>query len=111
MAFVGMLNSTGTDRSAAFAFDQAMVPGLAAPRFRVGGTRERSMERRVTKSTSKEVASEERTRKPSMIRVSSDLSGFFDRYTANFALVYGVPSLCRVWRLDQLQVIDFPNGA
>jgi len=29
MAFVGMLNGTGTDRSASFALDQAMVPGLA----------------------------------------------------------------------------------
>jgi MFS family permease len=29
MAFVGMLNGTGTDRSAAFALDQAVVPGLA----------------------------------------------------------------------------------
>ncbi len=28
MAFVGMLNGTGTDRSAAFALDQAVVPGL-----------------------------------------------------------------------------------
>ena len=28
MSFVGMLNGTGTDRSAAFALDQAMVPGL-----------------------------------------------------------------------------------
>jgi len=28
MAFVGMLNGTGTDRSAAFALDQAIVPGL-----------------------------------------------------------------------------------
>ena len=28
MAFVGMLNGTGTDRSAAFALDQAVIPGL-----------------------------------------------------------------------------------
>ena len=28
MAFVGMLNGTGTDRSAAFALDQAIIPGL-----------------------------------------------------------------------------------
>lgn len=28
MAFVGMLNGTGTDRSAAYALDQAVVPGL-----------------------------------------------------------------------------------
>jgi MFS family permease len=28
MAFIGMLNGTGTDRSAAFALDQAIVPGL-----------------------------------------------------------------------------------
>jgi len=28
MAFLGMLNGTGTDRSAAFALDQAIVPGL-----------------------------------------------------------------------------------
>ncbi len=30
MAFVGMLNCTGTDRSAAFALDQAIVPGLVS---------------------------------------------------------------------------------
>jgi MFS family permease len=30
LAFVGMLNGTGTDRSAAFALDQAVVPGLVA---------------------------------------------------------------------------------
>ena len=30
MVFVGMLNGTGTDRSASFALDQAIVPGLAA---------------------------------------------------------------------------------
>src|SRR5262250_1844547 len=30
MAFGGMLNGTGTDRSAAFALDQAVVPGLAS---------------------------------------------------------------------------------
>ena len=29
MAFVGMLNGTGTDRSAAYALDQAVIPGLA----------------------------------------------------------------------------------
>src|SRR5437879_3887078 len=29
MAFIGMLNGTGTDRSASFALDQAIVPGLA----------------------------------------------------------------------------------
>lgn len=28
MAFVGMLNGTGTDRSAAYALDQAIIPGL-----------------------------------------------------------------------------------
>lgn len=28
MAFLGMLNGTGTDRSAAFALDQALIPGL-----------------------------------------------------------------------------------
>src|SRR5207244_11709541 len=28
MAFISMLNGTGTDRSAAFALDQAVVPGL-----------------------------------------------------------------------------------
>jgi len=44
-----------------------------------------------------------------MILVSSDLSGF-DRYSANFALVHGVPTLCRVWGLDQLQVIEFLHG-
>jgi predicted MFS family arabinose efflux permease len=30
MAFVGMLNATGTDRSAAFALDQAVLPGLVS---------------------------------------------------------------------------------
>jgi len=30
MAFIGMLNGTGTDRSAASALDQAIVPGLVA---------------------------------------------------------------------------------
>ena len=30
LAFVGMLNGTGTDRSAAFALDQAVVPGLVS---------------------------------------------------------------------------------
>ena len=30
LAFVGMLNGTGTDRSAAYALDQAIIPGLAA---------------------------------------------------------------------------------
>lgn len=30
MVFVGMLNGTGTDRSAAFALDQAIVPGLVS---------------------------------------------------------------------------------
>jgi predicted MFS family arabinose efflux permease len=29
MVFIGMLNGTGTDRSASFALDQAIVPGLA----------------------------------------------------------------------------------
>ncbi len=29
MAFIGMLNGTGTDRSASYALDQAVVPGLA----------------------------------------------------------------------------------
>jgi len=28
MAFVGMLNGTGTDRSAAFSLEQAIIPGL-----------------------------------------------------------------------------------
>jgi len=30
MAFIGMVNGTGTDRSAAFALDQAVVPGLVS---------------------------------------------------------------------------------
>lgn len=30
MTFIGMLNGTGTDRSAAFALDQAIVPGLVS---------------------------------------------------------------------------------
>ena len=29
MVFIGMVNGTGTDRSASFALDQAIVPGLA----------------------------------------------------------------------------------
>src|SRR5215475_12276498 len=29
LAFVGMLNSTGTDRSASFVLDQAIIPGMA----------------------------------------------------------------------------------
>jgi len=29
MVFIGMLNGTGTDRSASFALDHAIVPGLA----------------------------------------------------------------------------------
>jgi predicted MFS family arabinose efflux permease len=34
MAFVGMLNGTGTDRSAAFCLEQAIIPGLVADRSR-----------------------------------------------------------------------------
>ena len=34
MAFVGMLNGTGTDRSAAFTLDQAIIPGLASDESR-----------------------------------------------------------------------------
>jgi MFS family permease len=30
MAFIGMLNGTGTDRSAAYALDQAIIPGLVS---------------------------------------------------------------------------------
>lgn len=30
MAFIGMVNGTGTDRSAAFALDQAIIPGLVS---------------------------------------------------------------------------------
>ncbi len=30
MTFIGMLNGTGTDRSAAFALDQAIIPSLVA---------------------------------------------------------------------------------
>ena len=37
MAFVGMLNGTGTDRSAAFTLDQAIVPGLVPDVSRTWG--------------------------------------------------------------------------
>ena len=37
MAFVGMLNGTGTDRSASFALDQAIVPGLVPDSKRTWG--------------------------------------------------------------------------
>jgi predicted MFS family arabinose efflux permease len=37
MAFIGMLNGTGTDRSAAFAMDQAIVPGLVSDTGRTWG--------------------------------------------------------------------------
>jgi len=37
MAFVGMLNGTGTDRSAAFALDQAILPGLVPDTSRTWG--------------------------------------------------------------------------
>ena len=37
MAFVGMLNGTGTDRSAAFALDQAILPGLVSDTRRTWG--------------------------------------------------------------------------
>jgi MFS family permease len=37
MAFVGMLNGTGTDRSAAYALDQAIIPGLLSNKRRTWG--------------------------------------------------------------------------
>ena len=37
MAFIGMLNGTGTDRSALFALDQAIVPGLVSDARRTWG--------------------------------------------------------------------------
>jgi len=37
MAFIGMLNGTGTDRSAAFALDQAILPGLFSDTRRTWG--------------------------------------------------------------------------
>jgi predicted MFS family arabinose efflux permease len=37
MAFIGMLNGTGTDRSAAFALDQAILPGLVSDTSRTWG--------------------------------------------------------------------------
>jgi hypothetical protein len=37
MAFVGMLNGTGTDRSAAFTLEQAIIPGLVADASRTWG--------------------------------------------------------------------------
>src|SRR5215467_5259120 len=37
MAFIGMLNGTGTDRSAAFALDQAILPGLVSDTRRTWG--------------------------------------------------------------------------
>jgi MFS family permease len=36
-AFVGMLNGTGTDRSAAFSLEQAIIPGLVADTLRTWG--------------------------------------------------------------------------
>mgnify|MGYP003693978361 CR=1 FL=1 len=37
MAFVGMLNGTGTDRSAAFSLEQAIIPGLVPDTSRTWG--------------------------------------------------------------------------
>jgi MFS family permease len=37
MAFVGMLNGTGTDRSAAFSLEQAIIPGLVSDASRTWG--------------------------------------------------------------------------
>ena len=37
LAFIGMLNGTGTDRSAAFALDQAILPGLVSNTKRTWG--------------------------------------------------------------------------
>ena len=37
MAFVGMLNGTGTDRSAAFSLEQAIIPGLVPDASRTWG--------------------------------------------------------------------------
>jgi len=37
VAFVGMLNGTGTDRSAAYALDQAIIPGLVSDKRRTWG--------------------------------------------------------------------------
>src|ERR1700693_1831949 len=37
MAFLGMLNGTGTDRSAAFSLEQAIIPGLVADASRTWG--------------------------------------------------------------------------
>lgn len=37
MSFIGMLNGTGTDRSASFALDQAIVPGLVSDARRTWG--------------------------------------------------------------------------
>jgi MFS family permease len=37
VAFVGMLNGTGTDRSAAYALDQAIIPGLLSDKRRTWG--------------------------------------------------------------------------
>jgi len=37
MAFVGMLNGAGTDRSAAFSLEQAIIPGLAPDTSRTWG--------------------------------------------------------------------------
>jgi len=37
LAFIGMLNGTGTDRSAAFALDQAILPGLVSDTKRTWG--------------------------------------------------------------------------
>ena len=37
LVFVGMVNGMGTDRSAAFAFEQAIIPGLIPDRSRTWG--------------------------------------------------------------------------
>src|SRR5215467_14796014 len=53
MAFVGMLNGTGTDRSAAFALDQAILPGLVSDTTRtwgLAGVQRASGRRRITRS-------------------------------------------------------------
>jgi len=110
MAFIGMLNGTGTDRSAAFALDQAMVPRIGRAKF--SSWRHSGTEKRTLGDEEYEQRSRHRRRELATKYDSCQFRPFrvFDRYSANCALVHGVPRLCRVSRLDQLQVIDFLHG-
>jgi len=58
LAFVGMLNGTGTDRSAAFALDQAVVPGLVSDvaNLEPGLVQRPSRRRRIARSVGRRCA-------------------------------------------------------